>query len=270
MLITSRHNPRVKEIRRLLQRKHRDRTRLLFVDGLPLLRAAVEAGMGFELLIEAPEVVPDRKQAWLEATFRIRRVPRMQVSAELLQSISPKHWQHGVAAVLRQRWARLADVVVPPGGCAVAVKEIRQPWSIGNIVRTCEAVGGSGVILVGESTDPYHPAAVRASLGAVFSQRLARATWEELAAWKRQRGYFLVGTSPLAVTDYRKSSYCWPLVLLAGSERVGLSPEEQSLCDAMVRIPIMGTCESHHVVVATAVVLYEVYDQRRVMYERRR
>ncbi len=262
MLITSRHNPRVKAIRGLLQRKHRDRERLLLADGVRLVRAAFEEGLGFELLIEAPEVLPEETKAWLGASDQLARVPRTQVSPEVLRSLSPKHWQQGVAAVLRQRWACLDDLLPSPTALAVAVKEIRQPWSIGNIIRTCEAVGGSGVILVGNSADPYHPAAVRASLGTVFSQPLVRTTLDELARWKRRRGCLLVGTSPSAPSNYREAVYRWPLVLFAGSEQVGLSPDEESLCDLMIRIPMMGTCDSHHVVVATALVLYEVYSQR--------
>ncbi len=262
MVITSRHNPRIKAIRALLQRKHRDREQLLLADGVRLVRAGFEAGMEFDSLVEAPEVVSEETRAWLDATGRLAPVPRTQVSPEVLRSLSPKHWRQGIAAVVRQRWSRLDELLPTSTSLAVAVREIRQPWSIGNIIRTSEAVGGSSVILVGDSADPYHPGAVRASVGTVFSQRLVRTTLDELAGWKGRRGCFLVGTSPSAVTDYREVGYPWPLVVLAGSERVGLSPDEESLCDLSVRIPMMGTCDSHHVVVATALVLYEVYSQR--------
>jgi TrmH family RNA methyltransferase len=261
MLITSRHNPRVKAIRGLLQRKHRDREQLLLADGVRLVRAAVEGGMEFDSLIEAPEVVSEETKGWLDASDQLAGVPRTQVSPDVLRSLSAKHWRQGIAAVVRQQWSGLDELLPSSTSVAVAVREIRQPWSIGNIIRICEAVGGSGVLLVGDSADPHHPAAVRASVGTVFSQRLVRTTLDELAEWKQQRGCLLVGTSPSAASDYREAVYRWPLVLLAGSERVGLSPEEKSLCDVTVRIPMMGTCDSHHVVVATALVLYEVYGQ---------
>jgi RNA methyltransferase, TrmH family len=92
--------------------------------------------------------------------------------------------------------------------------------------------------------DPYHPAVVRASIGALFTQRLVRASPAELAAWKRQHGVLLVGTSPAATTDYRSVSYQQPLVLCMGWERQGLSPRLQALCDVVVRIPMAGASDS--------------------------
>ncbi len=246
----------------MLQRKHRDRARLFLADSLPLIRAAFDAGMRVERVIESRDVLSEEARSWLDSFGQRAGFPRVQVSSEVLRGLSPKHWRQGLAAVVQQRWSCLGELLPSATSLAVAVKEIRQPWSIGNVVRICEAVGGFGVILAGESADPYHPAAVRASVGTAFSQRLVRTTLDELADWKRRRGCFLVGTSPSEGTDYREASYRWPLVVFAGSEQVGLSPDEKSLCDLMVRIPMMGTCDSHHVVVATALVLYEVYGQR--------
>jgi len=127
----------------------------------------------------------------------------------------------------------------------------------------CDAVGASGVILIGDSTDPYDPTAVRASLGAIFSQRVVKASFAQFAAWKRRHGCFVVGTSPAASADYRQIPYPTRVVLFMGSERVGLSPEQEAVCDAMVRIPMVGRCPSHHVAVATGIVLYEIFSQRR-------
>jgi len=145
----------------------------------------------------------------------------------------------------------------------VAVDQIRHPGSLGTILRIGDAVGGAGVVLIGDSSDPYDPTAVRASLGAIFSQRLVKASFEEFAAWTKRQGCFVVGTSPAAPVDYQAISYRPPTVLFLGSDRLGLSPEQQAICDVMVSIPMIGRCDSHHVAVATAVVLYELFNQRR-------
>ena len=258
-LITSRANPKVKEIRSLLQRKHRDRARLFLVEGWKLMGQAVEAGVEIVRLAVAPELLTG-ETARLIARSGAEVV---EVTPDVLLSISPQHGRQGVVAVAKQRWERLAAIAPAAGDCCVAVKEIREPWSIGTILRTCEAAGGRGVILVGESTDPYHPVAVRASLGAVFSQRVVKASVGELAVWARRHGVCVVGTSPAGAVDYRESVYPRPLVLFMGSERVGLSPEDAAVCDAVVRIPMAGRCESHHVAVATGVVLYEMLDEGR-------
>jgi len=257
-LITSRSNPKVKLIRGLQARRRRDRTRLFLIEGLRLVEEARSVGVPIEQLVVAPQVIGGA--VW----SRLQRVqaPFLEVTPEVLASISPRHAQDGVVAVARQRFARLDDVRLRGDECFVAMNRVTEPWSIGNIMRTCDAVGAQGIILLGDATDPYYPAAVRASLGAVFSQLVVKANFEELAHWKRQQGCLLVGTSPGGLVDYREADYRGPLVVMTGGERVGLTLEEQALCDLMVRIPMVGRCESHHVAVATGLVLYEMLRQR--------
>jgi TrmH family RNA methyltransferase len=100
-------------------------------------------------------------------------------------------------------------------------------------------------------------------MGAVFSQRLVRATLAELAAWTRRHRLWVAGTSDKAATDYQAPRYPRPTVLFMGSEQKGLAPEEQALCDALVRIPMVGRSDSLNLAVATAVALYEVFNQHR-------
>ena len=247
----------------MLQRKHRDRTRLFLVEGWKLVGQAVEEGVEIVRLVVAPELLTGESAGSVQRLIGRSGAPMLEVAPEVLLSISPQHGRQGIAAVARQRWGRLEDIAPGAEDCYVAVKEIREPWSIGTILRTCEAVGGRGVILVGESTDPYHPVAVRASLGAVFSQCVVKASLGELGVWARRHGVCVVGTSPAGEADYREGVYPRPLVLFMGSERVGLSAEEAAVCDVMVRIPMVGRCESHHVAVATGVALYEIFNERR-------
>jgi TrmH family RNA methyltransferase len=116
---------------------------------------------------------------------------------------------------------------------------------------------------VGRASDPYDPASVRASMGALFSQRFVRTTAEELFAWTRRHHCLLAGTSPAGAADYRAVSYRPPTVLFMGSERKGLPPEHQARCDAVVRIPMVGSSDSLNLAVATSVMLYEIFNQRR-------
>ncbi len=262
MLITSRQNPKIKEVRSLSVRKYRDRTGLFLVEGLQLVGEAALMGAQISTLVVAPELLDDRSEGEVASIQARTGATTLLVTPEVLSSVSRMHAQQGIAAVAHQRWGRLDEVVPTEDCCWVAVREIRQPWSIGTIVRVCDAVGASGVILIGDSTDPYDPIAVRASLGMIFSQRVVKASWDEFAAWKRGHGCFVVGTSPAAAADYRQIAYPERVVLFMGSERVGLSPEQEAICDAMVSIPMVGRCPSHHVSVATGIVLYEILNQR--------
>ncbi len=145
----------------------------------------------------------------------------------------------------------------------MALDQVHSPGNLGTILRTGDAVGASGLILLGDSVDPYDPACVRATMGAIFAQRLVRATAQEFAAWKRRSGVRLVGTSPHAAHDYRGVSYPARTVLFMGGERKGLSEERQRLCDDLVRIPMVGRGDSLNLAIATGVLLYEVFNQQR-------
>jgi TrmH family RNA methyltransferase len=104
---------------------------------------------------------------------------------------------------------------------------------------------------------------VRGTLGAIFSQHIVRATDPEFGQWLRSAGCAVVGTSPTGDRDYREVDYASrPVVLLMGSERIGLTAAQQALCDHLVRIPMAGYIESLNVSIAAALVLYEILRQR--------
>jgi len=148
-------------------------------------------------------------------------------------------------------------------GNAVALDTVQSPGNLGTILRTCDAVSAAGVILVGDAVDPFDQATVRATMGALFTQRFVRASLAEFSAWKASQNCLLVGTSPAAQTDYQAARYPAPVVLWMGGERKGLPAEFQQLCDVMVRIPMVGRSDSLNLAVATSVLLYEVFNQRR-------
>ena len=154
---------------------------------------------------------------------------------------------------------------VQPGADAlwIALDSVADPGNLGTILRTSDAVGGKGIVLLDHSTDPYDPTAIRASMGAVFSQQLVRASLAEFARWKQHTPCAVIGTSDKAASDYQAVRYPAPLIVLMGSERQGLQEAHYQLCDDVVRIPMMGRSDSLNLAVATAVVLYEVFNQRR-------
>jgi len=262
-MITSRNNPAAKQIRSLRQRQERERSGLYFVEGIRLVAEAVQNNVPIEQLVVAPDLLASPFAQELIAEQQQAGVPCLEVSADVFTSLSVKDGPQGLGAVLRQRWERLADVRVGDELCWIALESIADPGNLGTIMRTADAVGAGGVILLGNSTDPYDGAALRGSMGAIYNQRLVHASWDEFVTWKAQHGYMVVGTSDKATTDYQAMRYKAPLVLLMGSERQGLSAEQQAVCDAIVSIPMAGRSDSLNLAVATAVVLYEIFNQKR-------
>ena len=181
-----------------------------------------------------------------KAAIQLRSIPDKQLRPVLLKLADAV--EENSAAILKANQKDLAA---------------QDPGNIGTILRTCDAVGVSGLILLANSADPYDPSAVRASMGAIFTQRLVRATWNDFVAWKKAHAVPLVGTSGGAAQDYQRVAFPAPMVLLMGSEREGLSPTQQAACDLLVRIPMVGHSDSLNLAIATAVVLYEAFDQKR-------
>jgi RNA methyltransferase, TrmH family len=265
--ITSVHNARIKYIRALHTRHERERSGLFFVEGVRTVLDALAARAEIELLVVAPDALKSEAGRAAVEAQRAAGTPVLEANAEvfgrLAGAVALKYGWQGLGAVVRQRWERLCGLVPRAASCWVALDAIQDPGNLGTILRTCEATGVDGVILLGTTTDPYDPQCVRASMGAVFTQRLVRASWDEFMAWKCATAIAVVGTSGAAATDYRSVCYPSPLVLLMGSERRGLSPEQQRACDTVVSIPMTGMVDSLNLGVATGIVLYEVFEQRR-------
>jgi TrmH family RNA methyltransferase len=259
-VITSRANARVKAIRALARgRRQRDATGLFFAEGERLLRMAIEAGAAIETLVAVPERL-DAGGREVVAKVVGGGAELLEVTAFVFDSLSFREEPSSMGAVIRQRRDTLADAAGRPGPW-VALTEVRHPGNLGTVVRTCDGAGGSGVVLLGPGTDPWHPVAVRGSLGAAFSQAIVRAEWEEFAAWVREGGRFLAGTSPAGAIDFREVEYRAPTVVLMGGERAGLSEAQLAACDVVVRIPMLGRVDSLNLPVAAALVLYEVQRQ---------
>ncbi|MEI7769408.1 MAG: RNA methyltransferase [Chloroflexales bacterium] len=262
-MITSSANPTVRQIRALRQRKERERTGLFFIEGVRLVGEAVQLGADVQALVVAAELLASPFARDLVDQQAAAGAQIIEVSAEVFAGLSQKDGPQGLAAVARQRWTPLSNVRLgqPPGW--VALVDSADPGNLGTILRTADAVGAAGLILLGATTDPYDPAALRASMGAIFAVQLARASFDEFAAWKRSSAAFLVGASDKAPVDYQDVAYPQPLVLLMGSERQGLSPAQQALCDQLVSLPMRGRSDSLNLAVATGVLLYELLSQDR-------
>jgi TrmH family RNA methyltransferase len=261
VIISSRQNDRVKSIRALRERKERDASGTFFAEGERLLRAALQTGAAFQTVVLAPDRLT-KSEAALVDSLEEMKLPLLEVTPELFDLIALREEAQSVGAVISQRWEALSSVS-ETRRCWLVLHDIQHPGNLGTLIRTCDAAGGDGVILTGRSTDPYHPIAVRGSLGAVFSQRIVRASQTDVARWLPHSGCTVVGTSPNGTKDYREADYASrPVVIMGGNERVGISKDQIALCDELIRVPMAGYVESLNLSVATALVLYEVLRQR--------
>ena len=262
-MITSTANPTVKQIRKLREKKERLHTGLFFIEGLRIVIEALQQGGEVECLVVSPDLLTS-EFGWQKVEEENRRgIQVLQVSQEVFTSLASKENPQGIAAVVHQRWHEISSLRLEKQDIWIALDSVADPGNLGTILRSNDAVGGKGVILLDNSTDPYDLTTIRASMGAIFSQSLVKTTFDQFLQWKQDHDYTLIGTSDSASTDYCQASYPLPMILLMGSERMGLSEEHMRVCDQMVSIPMVGRSDSLNLAVATGVMLYEIFNQHR-------
>lgn len=260
-IVAHAQDPRFQYLRSLRTFQGRSRTGLFLIEGIRHLARAVEENAPIESIFEAPAALSNAFGQRLARELRRRGVPSIEIAPPLYRDLTLAAEPQGLGAVIRQQWTPL-DSLTRDGGFWLAVESIDSPGNLGTMIRTAEAAGTNGVIVIGTGADPYDPAAVRATMGALFALKLARATIGEFARWSRANGVAIVGSSPSGLLDYRSVRYRWPAALLVGSEKHGLSAHLSESCDFMVRIPMAGRGDSINAAVASGLLMYELAHQR--------
>jgi len=261
-LITSTANERIKRIRSLRMRKERDKTGLTFVEGIRSVVEAVQVEAPIDCLVVCQKLLKGKTGWDAVAIARSREVEVVEVDETVFRTMSKRDGPQGIAAVLKQRWEHLQDIEPEAGATWVALESAADAGNIGTIVRTCDATGAEGVILLDNTADPFDPIAMHANTGAVFTTRLVRASFAEIREWAQTYGVTMVGTAGDASEDYRTADYGESTLIVMGSERAGLPAPYQAACDLVVSIPMRGRADSLNLAVATGLVLYEVLHQR--------
>ena len=263
MIISSTGNPQIKAIRKLRDRKYREETNTFYIEGIRIVREVISDPQRIKTLIVSPELLQSDSAAAALKEIIGKGIPVLEVSQSVFASFALKDHPQGLAAIVRPVWNSLADLDVHSMGLWVGLDSVADPGNLGTIMRTLDAVSAKGIFLIDACTDPYDPAAVRGSMGALFSLDLVKVTTEELIRWKKVNSVFACGTSDGAHANYQEVDYPANMILLMGSERQGLHPELASCCDEMVAIPMAGRSDSLNLAVATGVMLYEIYNQHR-------
>ena len=259
--ITAFSNPLVKQARSLRDKKNRRAEGLFLAEGLRILTEARAAGVLPERLFFSDSAHP-MLAALIEAT-EAAGGEAIETSADILHKISGKDNPQTVLGIYRQFDTGLAGINRKAAPLWIVAQALRDPGNIGTILRTGDAVGAGGLILVDDCADPFSVEAVRASMGGVFTQKVAMARWEEFVPWLRAGEGQLIGTSLNASQDYQAPRYDKPAFILTGNEQAGLPPAYQQECDLLVKMPMLGKADSLNAAVATAVMAYELINQWR-------
>jgi TrmH family RNA methyltransferase len=257
--VTSLQNERVKFIRALEMRKARRETGLFVAEGASVLVSARDAGWKPQMLVflagSASVGIHRELLNWAEGAG----AECLEVSQAVLGKLAAKDNPQTMLGVFEQQWQTApAPKTVPETAVWLALEGIRDPGNLGTIIRTVEAVGAKGILLVGACCDPYSRESVRATMGSIFNVPLVRMDAEAFGVWANGWPGDVIGTYLSATEDFRSAAYRGPVLLLMGSEGPGLSDQLAEACSRLVKIPMAGRLDSLNLAVATALVLYEV------------
>lgn len=258
-LISSTSNPVAKRIRALADRKVRKREGTFLVEGMQPVWRAAESGWKIETLVLAPDLIENPAVWEMASTLAAGDTRVVQVSPDLFRRLSERDGPAGVMAIVQMQSTELSEVHTGQVDAWIILHRIHNPGNLGTIIRTADAAGMSGVILCGDTTDPFAPAAVKASMGSIFSTSLViERDLNAVIRWANQNGIHLVGTSGYADSSHWNTTFPRPLGIVLGNEGDGLPEELLNAVDSTVRIPMTGTAESLNLSIAAALLMYEV------------
>ncbi|WP_309660757.1 RNA methyltransferase [Sphingomonas sp.] len=262
--ITAYSNSTVKRLRSLRDKKARREEGLFLAEGLRIIAEARDSGCLPEIIAFSADGAKHPLAADIIAATEAAGGEAIETTPDILSKMSGKDNPQLLLAAFRQPETLLQAIDRSTAPLWIVAQALRDPGNLGTILRTGDAVGAGGLILVDDSADPFSVETVRASMGAVFTQAIATARWDEFIAWLRAGPGQLVGTSLKATADYLEADYHAPCFLLIGNEQQGLPEAYEQACDLLVKIPMAGRADSLNAAVAAAVMAFQVKASWRV------
>ena len=256
--VTAFSNATIKLLRSLRDKKARKSEGLFLAEGLRILTEARDSGRLPEIVAFSSEGAKHPLAAEIIAATEAVGGDAVETTPDILSKMSGKDNPQMLLGAYRQPDTALAHIDRFQAPLWIVAQALRDPGNIGTILRTGDAVGAGGLILVDDSADPFSVEAVRASMGAIFTQQVATCRWPEFVDWLRNGEGQLVGTSLKAKHDYLEAEYRKPCFLLIGNEQQGLPAEYEAECDLLVKIPMAGRADSLNAAMATAVMAFAV------------
>ena len=256
--ITGFSNPTVKYLRSLRDKKHRKRAGQFLVEGLRLLEDARASNHIPRQLVMAEGRDSHALIDQLENAVEAGGGEIITTTPDILSKITGKSNTQSVVGVFDEFDTSLARLNRQSAQIWLVAQDLRDPGNLGTMLRTGDAVGAGGLILIDDCADPFSAEAVRASMGAVFTQGLAQARWADFIAWLRDGEGQLVAASLRDAVPYRGAPYADPCFILVGNESQGLPQAYEAECDLRVTMPMRGRADSLNAAVAGAVLAYEV------------
>ena len=256
-VITSYSNHEIKRLRSLHDRKYRKKTGWFLAEGLRICTEALQQGHLPQRLLYEEGRQTDHLIAELISACKKAGGRVLPVTRSLLVKVSNKENPQTVICAYKQFATNLSEIRVSDARCLIALDRVRDPGNLGTIMRTIDAVGANGIILIDDCTDPFSLEAVRASMGAIFTLDISLCERDEFIAFSKQFKGTVIGTALQSSKDYRSADWRAPCIILMGNEQSGLPEKLRDACDQLIKMPMRGRSDSLNLAVATGISLYE-------------
>jgi RNA methyltransferase, TrmH family len=267
LLITSLHNPRVKQAILLREKRDRDKTNLFLIEGYRELLRAIDAKWTVETLFFCPSLFLGSNENALMQRALQQGAQLLECSDEVFHKLSYRDRPDGLLAIAKQIHLTLNDLdstfANNPYPLFIIAESIEKPGNLGTILRSSDAVGVDGLIVCDRCTDIYNPNVVRASIGTLFSVPVVETSSQEAFQWLKEHQVTILAATPSAVSEYTDVDMCKPLAIAVGTEQLGLTDLWMKQAEIQVRIPMCGIADSLNVAMATTLLMYEALRQRR-------
>lgn len=253
--ISSFKNEEIKNLVRLKKSKERKKQNLFLIEGRHEISLACEAGVRIKKLYYSPEFPSDEN-------FIVNIPDTVLVEKEVFNSLSQRENPDGYIALAMPETLSLENIRLGKDPLVLIIEGVEKPGNIGAILRTADAVKADAVMVCDSPTDIYNPNVIRASLGTVFTNRLAVCTSEEALLFVKNNGLGVYSATPEAEKYYTEMDFVHGAAIVIGSEHSGLSAVWMDGSTGLIKIPMFGKVDSLNASVSAAVVLYEAARQR--------
>lgn len=254
-MITSKTNPKIKNVVRLQKVSERRAQNLIIVEGRREIERAVQCGFEIDTLFVCTELAN-------VDTLPAARITE-EVSEEVFEKIAYREGSDGLLALIRPRYAQLQDFTPRDNALILVLETVEKPGNLGAILRTADAAGVDAVIVADPRTDLFNPNAIRASLGCIFSVPLYSCNTQECIQWLKKHHITIFCTYLKASIDYLDADFRGASAIVMGTEATGISQAWVDAADQNIIIEMNGIADSLNVSVSTAIVTFEAIRQRR-------
>ena len=256
--ISSNNNQYIKFIRQLHQKKERKKSGKFYIEGLRLIGEALHTGFPLESIVFCSDLLISDFGWKVIEVGKNKEIDTIEVTKDVFLSFALKENPQGIAAVGFQKWLQIGSLH-PLKGLWIALDNVQDPGNLGTIMRSLDGASGKGLILLGNTTDAYHPKTIRASMVAIFSLKIGRASVSEFRKWIMKQSIPIIGSICKEAKKYKYYDFPKEMILLMGSEQKGLSNNLLEICEDLVTIPMAGSVDSLNLACAASIILFEIY-----------